>query len=199
MRRNALWIWTASVALLTACATNPNPLDDYEQLTPATTLQAPAAGTHPYPAAAVAQGRYLVSLLGCGSCHTDGALIGEPNGARLLAGSGIGIAYSNPLAERNPGVVYPSNLTPDPATGLGDWSLEQIITMVKSGTDNHGSQSLPVMPFPAYANITDADAEAIAMYLKSLPPVRHQVPTNVRPGQRAPAPFVHFGVYRSRR
>lgn len=199
MRRNSLWIWTASVALLTGCATNPNPLDDYEQLSPTTTLQAPAAAGSPYPAAAVAQGRYLVSLLGCGSCHTDGALIGEPNGARLLAGSGIGIAYSNPLADRNPGVVYPSNLTPDPATGLGDWSLEQIITMVKSGTDNHGSRSLPVMPFPAYANITDGDAEAIAMYLKSLPPVRHEVPANVRPGQRAPAPFVHFGVYRSRR
>ncbi|MFM1895328.1 MAG: hypothetical protein RLZZ385_402 [Pseudomonadota bacterium] len=183
---------------LAACATGYNPLDDYEQLEPVTILEAPTPAASSYPAEAVARGQYLVALLGCGSCHTDGALVGTPNNARLLAGSGVGIAYSNPLAQPNPGVVYPSNLTPDPATGIGNWTLEQIMAMVQSGTDNHGSQTLPVMPWPAYANVTDEDASAIAMYLKSLPPVRHDVPANVRPGQRATAPFVHFGVYRSR-
>ena len=189
---------TLSVSVLAACAAGYNPLDDYEQLEPATILEAPDATAGSYPAEAVDRGRYLVALLGCGSCHTDGALVGEPDNSRLLAGSGVGIAYSNPLAQPNPGVVYPSNLTPDMATGIGSWSLEQIMLMVQSGTDNHGSQTLPVMPWPAYANITDEDAGAIAMYLKSLAPVRHQVPANVRPGQRAGAPFVHFGVYRSR-
>ena len=193
-----LTLGSVAVMTLLACAADYNPLDDYEQLTPVTLLEAPAATAGTHPPEAVARGQYLVALLGCGSCHTDGALVGEPNNARLLAGSGVGIAYSNPLAQPNPGVVYPANLTPDAATGIGNWTLEQIMAMVQSGTDNHGSQTLPVMPWPAYANITDDDARAIAMYLQSLAPVRHQVPADVRPGQRARAPFIHFGVYRSR-
>ena len=54
------------------------------------------------------------------------------------------------------------------------------------------------MPWPSYANIHAEDATAIAAYLKSLPPVRHQVPANVQRGQRSTAPFIHFGVYQSK-
>ena len=144
------------------------------------------------------RGRYQTDLLGCGSCHTDGALIGEPNAARLLAGSEVGIARSNPLVESKPGVVYPSNITPDRETGIGDWTLQEIVTLLQSGIDNHGRQTLLVMPWLAYSRLLPEDAMAIAMYLKSLPPVKHQVPANVRPGQRATAPFIHFGIYRRR-
>ena len=185
--------------LLSACTSAFNPLDDYEQLTPSTILESPEPIANAnYPEEEVQRGKYLLGLLGCGSCHTNGALVGRADQSRLLAGSNTGIAYTNPLADANPGIVYPSNLTPDPATGIGSWSLQQITTMVQSGIDNHGSRTLPVMPWPSYANIADEDASAIAMYLKSLPPVRHQVPENVLPGQQAEAPFVHFGVYQSR-
>lgn len=184
---------------LAGCSTGYNPMDDYEQLEPATMLEPPApAAQTSYPAEMVERGRYMVGLLGCGSCHTNGALVGIPNNNQLLAGSNTGIAYSNPMVERRPGVVYPSNLTPDMETGIGSWSLGQIVAMVKSGVDNHGTQSLPVMPWSSYVNINDEDANAIAMYLKSLPPVRHQVPENVPAGREATAPFVHFGVYQSR-
>jgi len=146
----------------------------------------------------VEKGKYLTGLLGCGSCHTNGALVGMPRQDQLLAGSSTGIAWSNPMQESNPGIVYPSNLTPDMETGIGSWSIAQIVNMVQAGIDNHGSRTLPVMPWPSYANINDEDANSIAMYLKSLPPVRHQVPQNVSPGRKAVAPFVHFGVYQSR-
>lgn len=192
----ASWIGVVAVA---GCASGYDPLRDYEQRNPATQLDPPVARAQPqYPAETVERGRYLVGLLGCGSCHTDGALVGTPDMSRLLAGSGTGIAYSNPLAVRNPGIVYPANLTPDVETGIGSWSASEIIAMVKSGVDKHSGQTLPVMPWPSYAHLTDLDAEAIAAYLLSLPPVRHQVPANVRPGQRASAPFVHFGVYQSK-
>jgi mono/diheme cytochrome c family protein len=187
------------LAALSACSTAYNPLDDYEQLNPATQLDAPPARTDAnFTAEDVARGRYLVGLLGCGSCHTNGALIGEPNMSQLLAGSDTGIAWTNPLAERNPGVVYPANLTPDVDTGIGSWSVAEIVAMIQTGVDKHSGQTLPVMPWPSYANIEPADATAIAAYLLSLPPVNHRVPLNARPGQRAPSPFVHFGVYRSR-
>ncbi|MEX2367000.1 MAG: hypothetical protein WD601_10360 [Pseudohongiellaceae bacterium] len=187
--------------VLTACSSSTpfNPLDEYEQLTPTTILETPeAVANSAYPAEVVARGKYLTGLLGCGSCHTNGALVGQARADQLLAGSDTGIAYSNPLAEANPGVVYPSNLTPDMETGIGSWTLEQIITMLQTGVDNHSSQTLPVMPWPSYASLEADDAYAMAAYLKSLPPVRHRVPANVRPGQAARFPFIHFGIYQSR-
>ena len=186
------------VTAITACSSYYNPLDDYEQLDPATILATPEPDPGNYPTELVDRGQYMVGLLGCGSCHTDGALVGAPVPGRELAGSSIGIAYSNPLAVARPGVLYASNLTPDMETGIGSRSLADLIRMVRLGVNEHGSQTIPVMPWPAYVNITEEDARAIAMYLKSLPPVRHQVPGNVRPGQRASAPFVHFGVYQTR-
>lgn len=189
----------AAFLAISGCSTAYNPLDDYEQLTPATVLASPAARTAvDFPAAEVERGEYLVKLLGCGSCHTNGALIGEPVATQLLAGSDVGIAWSNPLADRNPGVVYPANLTPDIETGIGSWSVQNIVQMIRTGVDNHSVQTMSVMPWPGYASIKVEDATAIAQYLLSLPPVRHQVPVNVRPGQRAGAPFVHFGIYRSK-
>ena len=195
---------TCLVAMLSiaACAGSSNtydPLKDYEQVSPASAQETPAPMANAYPAEAVQQGQYIVTLLGCANCHTDGALVGEPNESRLMAGSTVGIAWTSPLEGSNPGVVYPANLTPDPETGLGNWSLEDIVAMLQTGIDNHGRGSLPVMPWIAYSKLRQEDARAIAMYLKSLPPVKHSVPKNVRPGQRATAPYIHFGIYQSKR
>ena len=199
MARQQLPLLLTSVLLLNACSNTWNPLEDYEQLTPSTILESPEpAAQSNYPTERVEKGKYLTGLLGCGSCHTNGALVGMPRQDQLLAGSSTGIAWSNPMQESNPGIVYPSNLTPDMETGIGSWSIAQIVNMVQAGIDNHGSRTLPVMPWPSYANINDEDANSIAMYLKSLPPVRHQMPQNVSPGRKAVAPFVHFGVYQSR-
>lgn len=188
----------AGIYAVTACSTAYNPLDDYEQLSPATNLEPPAARAETeFPAQDIERGKYLVSLLGCGSCHTNGALIGEPEPGQLLAGSDTGIAWSNPMVERYPGIVYPANITPDVETGIGSWNVSDIVRMIRTGVDKHSGQTMPVMPWPSFANIGEPDATAIAHYLLSLPPVKHRVPLNVRPGQPAIAPFVHFGVYRS--
>jgi len=146
----------------------------------------------------VRRGRYLVNLLGCASCHTDGALIGQPNTARTLAGSSIGIAYTNPMVNEFPGAVYPPNLTPDVETGLGRWSVAEITTMIRTGRNRHGSQTMTIMPWTSYAQLSDADATDIASYLKSLTPVHHHVPKRVMPGNPARTPLVHVGLYRSR-
>lgn len=193
----------ASIVLLSLflvnCETGYNPLDDYEQLDPASIFNTPEPlPSTTYSVEQLTRGKYLVGLLGCGSCHTDGALVGSPVESRLLAGSSTGIAFTSPFVDSNPGVVYPPNLTPDLETGLGSWSINQLVRMVRMGTTDHSARSIPVMPWPAYANITSPDALAIAAYLKSLAPVRHQVPRNVNPGTKAEAPFIHFGVYQSK-
>lgn len=186
---------------LAGCTTTSDPLKDFDPLTPSQITTAPqprALIGQSFSPEAVAKGKYLVELLGCASCHTDGALIGQPNMERRLAGSSVGIAFSNPLVEKNPGVVYPANLTPDPDTGLGRWNQQQIVNMIRTGVDRHGNQRLAVMPWMTYSKISNDDAQAIAAYLQALPPVYHQLPTAVDPGDPAEATYIHFGVYRSR-
>jgi hypothetical protein len=202
MFRTLPGIATATLLVLAGCANSSSmktqdPLEGMEQVIPAT-AETPETASHPnYPSDQVERGRYMTDLLGCGSCHTDGALIGEPNPDRLMAGSGVGIAISNPVQVKQPGIVFPSNLTPDPETGLGKWSLQEVIAMIQTGKNRHGNPTLPVMPWTTYAKLLPQDVEAMAMYLKSLPPVRHEVPENVRPGRPSALPYVHFGVYRS--
>lgn len=186
---------------ITACAGGSyfDPLVDYEQVSATTILDAPTpTDIAPENVEVVSRGEYLVELLGCGACHTDGALIGEPNMQTPLGGSRIGIAYTNPLRDRYPGVVYAPNITPDDETGIGRWTDQQITDAVRAGIGRHGDRRILVMPWQGYAQISSADARAIVAYLRSIKPVRHAVPGEVPPGTRASQPYVHFGVYRSR-
>jgi mono/diheme cytochrome c family protein len=171
-----------------------NPLAGMREVTASKGLMVPPA---PEGDERAARGRYLVGLLGCASCHTNGALIGEPDMSKPMAGSRIGIAYTNPMSGIHPGVVYPGNLTPDPETGLGKWSEEDIVAMLRSGRLRHGRQSRPIMPWISYAQLTDEDAGAIARYLKTLPAVEYRVPESVPQGTKADTPLVHVGLYRS--
>jgi mono/diheme cytochrome c family protein len=196
-----LLAFTALLAAMVACATPPSPYQDLEQVEPSTMMEAPAPDAlrqASYDPDTVSRGKYLVELLSCGSCHTDGALIGTPDHEKRLAGSQVGIAWSNPMKNKLPGVVYPANLTPDPETGIGSWTDFQIKQVIRTGIDKFGRRHLSVMPFPAYARINEADADAMVAYLRSLAPVQHKVPENVNPGQKASSHFVHFGVYQGR-
>ncbi|MEE4278155.1 MAG: c-type cytochrome [Halieaceae bacterium] len=144
---------------------------------------------------AVARGEYFVTLLGCASCHTDGALLGTPNTKLTLAGSSVGIAYLDPTKDGPPGVLFPPNLTPDNETGIGTWSEDEIIKMLLEGEGRHGPTPV-VMPWVTYSNLHRDDAVAIARYLKSLEPVRHPVPSRVAQGSETDAPLVYVGLYR---
>jgi hypothetical protein len=187
-----------SLALLIVACSARNPLDYYVAETP-TTMHDVDVISSAYPADQVQRGKYLAELLACGTCHTDGALVGKPDSQRVFAGSGIGIAYSNPLEHKYPGIAYPSNVTNALKTGLGTWTDDEIINVIRRGTDNHGKQHLAIMPWPGYSKLTLEDASALVAFLRSLKVIEHQVPDNVRPGEKATAPFVHFGVYSSKR
>lgn len=196
------YLLLAPVVLIACVSEAPyDPLEDYEELQATTILDAPspvASEDSPEARRIVARGEYLVELLGCGSCHTDGALVGEPRMDRSLAGSRIGIAYTNPLEFRYPGVVYAPNITPDDETGIGLWTDQQIADAIRAGQGRHGQRRILVMPWQGYAKLSYEDAFAIARYLRSIEPVSHRIPQEVQPGQPANEPFVHFGVYRSR-
>jgi len=191
------------VAILAAsgCAVEStnNPVKGLEQVNAVTVIDAPSPqpGTYsPENRGRVERGEYLVELLACGSCHTDGALIGEPDMSHAMAGSRTGIAYTSPLDVRWPGVVYPPNITPEKSTGIGNWSDLQIADAIRAGIGRHGNRRISAMPWQGYAKMSDEDVSAIVSYLRSIRPVKHKVPAAVEPGRAASHPFVYFGVYR---
>lgn len=130
------------------------------------------------------RGEYLAVIMDCGGCHTPGALAGQPDPARGLAGSNIGFQIPNV------GIFYPPNLTPDPETGLGAWSERDIVTAVRTGARPDGRVLVPVMPYHNYAKLSDADAGALAAYLKSLKPIRNKAPSIAGPTEKATAPYL---------
>ncbi|MDH3614884.1 MAG: cytochrome c [Gammaproteobacteria bacterium] len=193
-----------TAVLISGCVTEApyDPLVDYEEVDASTILAAPRAmpgSFSPQNRNAVARGKYMVELLGCGVCHTNGALVGDPDLDRALAGSQTGIAYASPLGDDNPGVVYPPNITPDDTTGIGGWTDSQVANAIRAGIGRHSSRRITYMPWQGYARLSDEDVNAIVSYLRSIEPVYHQVPKSVEPGEPAKQPFVYFGVYRSKR
>jgi mono/diheme cytochrome c family protein len=154
----------------------------------------PAAAQSKQKDQQVARGKYLVTIMSCTDCHTPGYFLGKPDEARFLGGSDVGFKIP-------PGVFYGPNLTPDKETGLGNWTDAQIIAALKTGKRPDGRELVPVMPYRAFANLTDADAKAIVAYLRTIPPVKHKVlgpfgptekPTGfimtVMPGEGMPQP-----------
>ena len=187
--------------VLGACAAPYDPLEDYEPVDAMTDVDAAEiqpGSFAPENRGQVERGKYMVELLGCGACHTDGALTGNPDLQRPLAGSTTGIAYTNPLEHKYPGIVYPSNITPDAETGIGRLSDQQIVNAIRAGADQHAGRRITVMPWQGYARMTVEDVNAIVAYLRSIKPVRYKVPATVPPGSKAQYPYVHFGVYQSR-
>jgi mono/diheme cytochrome c family protein len=132
----------------------------------------------------IERGKYLVTVISCSDCHTNGALIGKPDMAHFLAGSEIGFAIPGL------GYFYGPNLTPDPETGLGSWTTVQIVTAITQGVRPDGRILAPIMPWHSFAHLTPADAEAMALYLQSLPPVKHKVPGPFGEAEKPTAPYM---------
>ena len=130
------------------------------------------------------RGKYLVTLAGCGDCHTPGGLIGSPDPKRLLGGSDVG--FGDPAS----GVWIGPNLTPDEETGLGDWTDDQIIAAITKGIRPDGRKLSAIMPWPSFSHLTADDARAIVAYLKSLPPVKNKVPIPYNASQTPAAPYI---------
>jgi len=139
-------------------------------------ILAPLAGAR--ADAQTQRGKYLVEVGGCSDCHTPGSLLGKPDMKRFLGGSEVGFGI--------PGLgVFPArNLTPDKETGLGTWTRAQIITSFTKGKRPDGRMLAPIMPWRGLSHLTHRDAEAIAAYLQSLPPVHNPVAGPFGPDQK---------------
>ncbi len=107
-------------------------------------------------AALVERGRYLARAGNCMSCHTA---VG-------------GAAYAGGRAVHTPfGAVYSSNITPHDDTGLGRWSAADFRRALRHGKRPDGRLLNPAFPYPNYAQVTPADADALLAYLRTVAPV----------------------------
>jgi mono/diheme cytochrome c family protein len=120
----------------------------------------------PEDAATRARGQYLAQIGDCVACHTA-------RGGAALAG---GRAFRTPW-----GVLYSSNLTPDPEHGIGDWSAEQFRHALAHGVGRSGLL-YPAFPFENFQHLTPTDADAIFAWLRSQPPVAARPPDNTLDG-----------------
>ena len=109
------------------------------------------------------RGDYLVHAVGhCGECHTPRNALGAMKASMAFSGN-----VGGPDGQNAP------NITSDVATGIGDWSVADIQNLLKTGmtpdSDLVGSGMKAVVR--GTSRLTDADRHAMAVYIKSLPPI----------------------------
>ena len=124
--------------------------------------------------AQIARGEYLVTIGGCNDCHTPGYFFGKPDMSRFLGGSDVGFEIPGL------GVFVGPNITPDKETGIGSWTPEQIVTAIQTGQRPDGRTLAPIMPWHAFAHLTEDDAMAIAAFLQSCEAGQQQGPRPVQ-------------------
>jgi mono/diheme cytochrome c family protein len=118
--------------------------------------------------AALDRGSYLVNtIMTCGNCHSPK---GPPD---VVAGKDFsgGLRFDEP-----PFDVTASNITPDKATGIGNWSTADIKKSLIDGVRPDGVPLAVVMPTGFYGILIPSDLDAIVAYLQSLKLVSNKVP-----------------------
>jgi nicotinate dehydrogenase subunit B len=112
------------------------------------------------------RGKYLVTLAGCGGCHTI-TKDGVPTPGMSFAGGQI---FEIPGLERP---VFTANITPD-ASGIAHYDESLFINTLRTG--QMGGRTLNhIMPFEFFKNMTDDDMRDIFAFVKAQPPVKHRV------------------------
>ena len=118
--------------------------------------------------AVIARGKYLAfGPAHCATCHSpvdkimdvEAGLLEPP----LTGGYGIKIPI---------GIFRASNLTPDPETGIGKLTDAEIARTLRHSVGSDGRLLIDFMPFQ---NMSDEDLVAVISFIRSQPPVRHEV------------------------
>jgi mono/diheme cytochrome c family protein len=106
----------------------------------------------------VQRGAYLARAGDCIACHT--APKGKP-----YAG---GVPIATPM-----GVIYSTNITPDLETGIGHYSMDNFVKVMREGVTDDGDHLYPAMPYTSYTRLSQEDLSALyAYFMQGVEPVR---------------------------
>jgi mono/diheme cytochrome c family protein len=106
------------------------------------------------------RGAYLVEgLAHCGMCHTPINALGGNSDSQAFQGGLI------PMQN-----WYAPSLTSNKEAGLGDWSIDEIVDLLRVGISDRGAVYGPMseVVFHSTQYLNDGDVRAVAIYLKSL-------------------------------
>lgn len=119
------------------------------------------------------RGARVVEAGDCAVCHT------RPGGQHLAGGLPLVTPF---------GTLYSTNITPDPQTGIGQWSLPAFERAMREGISRDGHFLYPAFPYVHYRRMTAEDIADAYAYLMSGPAVnspprenRMNFPMNIRP------------------
>src|SRR6516225_5463604 len=114
----------------------------------------------------IAKGESLAGAGHCAVCHT------RPGGQPFAGGYGLQTPF---------GIIYLTNITPDPDTGIGRWSLEAFTRAMHEGVSLDGSHLFPAFPYDHFTKVSDDDVKALYAFMMTRPPVRAVAPPNTIP------------------
>jgi mono/diheme cytochrome c family protein len=121
------------------------------------------------------RGKYLTRAADCGACHTA-------EGRAPYAG---GRPFVLPT-----GTIYATNITPDPDTGIGNWTRADFHRALRDGVKPGGAPLYPAMPYTSYRLLSEQDVDAIYAYFTTISKVSQPNPVN-----SFPFPLVRRAMY----
>jgi mono/diheme cytochrome c family protein len=151
----------------------------------------------------IARGKYIANIGGCNDCHSPKLMtqMGPvPDTTKLLSGyhetlpilpidtsltsPGKWIITNDELTKWvGPwGITFAANITPDSATGIGAWTLDNFTATMRTGKHlGTGRMILPPMPWQSVGQLSDEDMKALFTYIQSVPAINNRVPNPVPP------------------
>jgi mono/diheme cytochrome c family protein len=148
----------------------------------------PSGTAQKFDASLIKRGADLAALGDCNTCHTT------ESGKTFAGGRDIPTPF---------GTIYSTNITPDPETGIGNWSEEAFQRAMRTGVDREGNYLYPAFPYDHFTLVSDNDNSALYAYLMTRTPVHAPArandlsfPFNIRPLLAAwNILFLHKGPY----
>jgi mono/diheme cytochrome c family protein len=110
-------------------------------------------------------------VLGCLGCHSE-IDFRKPGSPPVEGRLGAGTHW----ADANASWLVAPNITPDKETGAGNWSDDTLARAIREGIGHDGRALFPVMPYQNYASLSDEDLASVIVYIRTIPPVRNQLP-----------------------
>ena len=139
---------------------------------------APVEAPRNFPRETIAKGQELAYVGNCMGCHTA-------EGGKPYAG---GTPLKTPF-----GTIHGTNITPDPDTGIGRWSLEAFRRAMREGVDREGRHLFPAFPYDHFTKTTDEDIAALYAFIMTREPVSQK---NL--GNTVPLPRATAGLWKSK-
>ncbi len=125
----------------------------------------------------IAKGEYLaLHVAACIHCHSKRDFT-KFSGPVVTGTEGMGGGkFDHTILDAIPGTMYAKNITPDSATGIGSWTDSEILRAITQGINKKGDTLFPLMPYASYNHMAKDDLLSIIAYLKTLKPIKNNVP-----------------------